>query len=197
MMRHKFRLGIRRDTQGIHIFIIAIIVIALIVVVAVVAVAWTKRDITDGGVSPEDAIAEIVIRCDIGDIDNQPGQVEVRDVDLKIDVDEVDYESSWPALDLNPFNWYYAGGEFEVTLKLQIKGPDGFLEDDLQDVQKIQLDEWTPLSKNTLDFKTMRCRVPQNGDYWVYAEIIVDSDSEGVEHEVCWSKNKLVSVEGF
>lgn len=189
-------MGIRHDERGLHVVLIALIVIVIVVLAAVMVVAWTSRDVTDGGVPPDEAIAEIVITCKIGDIDNQPAQVEVRDVSFNTKVKEFESGGFFEGLNWDPASWYYVGGEFEVTLKVTVKGPNDFLEDGLRDVQKIQIDEWD-WGKRSLSFKTLRCRVPENGDYWVYAEIIVDSDNEGVENEVAWTKNKRVQVVGF
>lgn len=196
----KWRLRHYKDDGAIHIAIIAVIVIVLIVVGAVVvyAVMWPS-DKTDGGVSDGDAVAELVITCKIGDFDNQVGSVEVRDVKFKVEDQPFDAGGFFDALNIDwePANWFYFGGEFKVTLKLEIKGPNDFIEDGLFDNQKIQMDEWEDWGDQSISFKTMRCRVSENGDYYVYAEIIVDSDNEGVENEVCWTQTKKVTVEGY
>lgn len=193
MVSTRFRPDLRRDTHGIHVAIIAVIVVIALVLLAIAVYAWSSADRLDAGVDPDDAYAVVQVDTKVGDFDNQMGKVEARDVDFKVTTEKVEHDNWFSTLSLEPGFLGWLSDTFDLTLTVRCIGPDGF-EARAKETQKVQVDEWT-WGKTTVNFNSFRFFVPKKGDYTLTAELVVDSEDEGVEDEVAWSQTKKVTVE--
>ncbi len=181
---------LRRDEEalGTWVIIAVIVVVALLLVAVVVMAGWTG-DKLDGNKPTGDTVSTISCTVKVGDLDNQVGQIEARDVTVETDV--TDYSGEDPLWSLSVAGIFdIFKNEFDLTCQVRCTGPGGF-EAEAHDDEHVEVDEWV-WGETSVSFDTLRFFVDTHGTYELVLKIYVDSEDEGIDNELAYSVTKEV-----